>query len=156
MKLLYSFLTIVQCVYSQHLLFVNNYSDLAVQNVHNRTMKPVLPTLEHLEEMERRVSINTLKLTYFLPKYLMTIHLPQPNKIKNIHTLYNVYLFFFMKPSLRLVLEEYHQRRMKRSSEPEGRRYVIYDRKPEEKKKKKKVQYKDILNKKEQFSFLQI
>ena len=61
-----------------------------------------------------------------------------------------------MKPSLRLVLEEYQQRRMKRSSEFEGRRYVIYDRKPEEKKKKKKVQYKDILNKKEQFSFLQI
>ena len=42
-----------------------------------------------------------------------------------------------------LVLQEYHSR-VKRSSEFEGRRYVIYDRKPEEKKKKKKVGMNDI------------
>ena len=36
------------------------------------------------------------------------------------------------------LIKEYH-RRVKRNSEFQGRRYVIYDRKPEEKKKKKKV-----------------
>ena len=39
-----------------------------------------------------------------------------------------------------VLIKEYH-RRVKRNSEFQGRRYVIYDRKPEEKKKKKKVEF---------------
>ena len=51
------FVVVVQClyaiVYSQHLLFVNNYSNLVVQSVGNRSINPVLPTLQHLQDIER-------------------------------------------------------------------------------------------------------